>query len=273
LGDFDGLSGSCAWVRDDDTLVIRPLDGKSGVLDSWDMRPPWHAAALDAQRLVVEPGVAARTCSLMCSGMTHLFDVDVSGLDTSAVHDMSGMFNRCESLVKVDLSALDGNEVVDASRMFSGCASLADLTLPRRMKPEVLRGMFDTCLSLACVSHVRGLDLSCARDVANLFSCSGVVVADLSGQCLDNVGCARNAFAGCEGLSAVSLPAIPFAYDVARDLLPGSLFSDSQSWLGRVKALVRGEPFVMEPSASRVCRQAPHVMHEVDVADGVDFSL
>ena len=57
-----------------------------------------------------------------CSGMT---EVDLRGLNTSGVSDMSHMFRECSSLKKVSVSHLwDTNKVTDSEHMFTGCSNL-----------------------------------------------------------------------------------------------------------------------------------------------------
>jgi len=52
-----------------------------------------------------------------CGSLTEL---DVSGLDTSKVTDMSYMFYRCGSLTELDVSGLDTSKVTDMRNMFFG---------------------------------------------------------------------------------------------------------------------------------------------------------
>ena len=46
-------------------------------------------------------GASAQTCANMFDGCTNLGTADLSGLDTSAVTDMSSMFANCPALISV----------------------------------------------------------------------------------------------------------------------------------------------------------------------------
>ena len=127
------LSGSCEWSIDEtETLILRPLPGLSrGTLESWAGAAacPWNGAASRATSVRVEPGVSAMNCDYMFWGFRKLVSVDLSGLDTSRVKSMYGMFRYCESLETVDLSPLDTSGVTNMREMFAGCASLPAVDL------------------------------------------------------------------------------------------------------------------------------------------------
>ena len=127
------LSGSCEWsVDENETLIIRPLPGLSrGTLESWAGAAacPWNGAANRAISVRVEPGVSAMNCDYMFWGFRKLVSVDLSGLDTSRVKSVYGMFRYCESLETIDLSGLDTSSVTNMREMFAGCASLLAVDL------------------------------------------------------------------------------------------------------------------------------------------------
>ena len=53
---------------------------------------------------------------------------NINTFDTSAVTEMSGLFEGCEALSELDLSSLDTHAVTNMSGMFKGCKSLQTLT-------------------------------------------------------------------------------------------------------------------------------------------------
>ena len=55
--------------------------------------------------------------------------LDLSGWNTSHVHEMDCMFYRCDSLESLNLSGWDVSNVVDMGSMFCGCESLESLDL------------------------------------------------------------------------------------------------------------------------------------------------
>ncbi len=76
--------------------------------------------------------------------------VDLKGLDTSAVTDMSGMFSGCRSLKYLDLTSLSTSAVTATDHMFRNCSSLITLDLGKTDFSNVqsMRGMFSGCEEL-----------------------------------------------------------------------------------------------------------------------------
>lgn len=91
-------------------------------------------------------------------------DVTNNTFDTSAVTDMSGLFEGCEALSALDLSSLDTHAVTNMSGMFKGCKELQTLSLG---------GTFDT----AHVTNMTEMFRDCERlgvlDLSN-FDLTGI---------------------------------------------------------------------------------------------------
>ena len=123
-------SGTCEWRIDEDGLLtVRPLgDGESGTLANWGSNPegaPWYSQRESIQTAVIEPGVSVKTCKGMFEGCSSLTFLDLSGLDTSNVTDMSRMFYGCSSLSTIYASAsFDVSAVTSSYSMFSSCKRL-----------------------------------------------------------------------------------------------------------------------------------------------------
>ncbi|MCC8028237.1 MAG: BspA family leucine-rich repeat surface protein, partial [Lachnospiraceae bacterium] len=88
------------------------------------------------------------------SYMFHITDVtklDLSGFDTSNVQTMRNMFCYCECLTELDLSNFDTSNVTDMSFMFSHCSDLTDLDISSFDTSNVttMSYMFNECSSLA----------------------------------------------------------------------------------------------------------------------------
>lgn len=68
----------------------------------------------------------------------------LSGLNTSNVTTMSGMFYDCKSLTEIDLKGWDTSYVLDMSNMFCNCASLTSVTMTGDLSNQVsCVNMFD----------------------------------------------------------------------------------------------------------------------------------
>lgn len=70
--------------------------------------------------------------------------IDLSGLDTSKVTNMSYMFGRCEKLTSLNLAYFDTSNVTDMKGMFSSCLKLTSLSLSNFDTSKVtdMRSMF-----------------------------------------------------------------------------------------------------------------------------------
>ncbi|EGO8095285.1 BspA family leucine-rich repeat surface protein [Enterococcus faecalis] len=89
------------------------------------------------------------------SGST-IVSINLSGLDTSQVTDMTNMFSSCSKLTSLDLSSFNTSQVTSMEGMFSGCSGLTSLDVSRFNTSEVksMDGMFSDCTGL------KSLDLS-----------------------------------------------------------------------------------------------------------------
>ncbi|AQP61320.1 BspA family leucine-rich repeat surface protein [Listeria monocytogenes] len=92
----------------------------------------------------------------MFSLCRNLSELDLSGLDTSAVTNMYAMFQNCTSLEELDLSNFDTSSATNMYAMFSGCRSLEKLDVSNFDTSSVahMQFMFEKC------SILEELDLS-----------------------------------------------------------------------------------------------------------------
>ncbi|EAC2363700.1 BspA family leucine-rich repeat surface protein [Listeria monocytogenes] len=94
------------------------------------------------------PSLLATT--YMFSLCRNLSELDLSGLDTSAVTNIYGMFQNCISLEELDLSNFDTSSVTNMYSTFSGCRSLEKLDVSNFDTSSVtnMQFMFEKCSSL-----------------------------------------------------------------------------------------------------------------------------
>ena len=132
-----GTSGTVTWtLYGDGELVLAPTSGDTGTLESfsnkWDSGVladvPWYLYRTSIYSVTVSGTVVCgESATCMFYSCSKLETADLSGLDTSAVTDMSEMFFYCPSLTSLDLSSFDTSSVTDMSWMFYGCSSLESL--------------------------------------------------------------------------------------------------------------------------------------------------
>ena len=175
--------GTCQWKIDSSgCLIIEPQSGESGELEDWaGPEAPWLEYKSSIVSATIKKTVIARTTSWAFYECDRLQSVDLSGLDTSKVTSMFGMFGGCSSLASLDLSSFDTSKVTGMSNMFYGCSSLASLDL----------SSFDT---------------SSAASMSFMFSgCSSLASLDLSSFDTSKVTGMSNMFYGCSSLRSVAL--------------------------------------------------------------------
>ena len=83
--------------------------------------------------------------------------IDISGIDTRGVRDLTRLFNECRLLKDIQgLNSIDTSGVVRMSRMFSGCVNLkgVDVSNFNTSNVEYMDYMFNEC------SSIESLDLS-----------------------------------------------------------------------------------------------------------------
>lgn len=146
--------GTCCWRIDPrGTLWIAPAPGQTrgDAGGPSEERVPWRRrrGEVKAVRVVGTVRLGGDATGLFC-GMSRCERMDLAGLDTSRVTDMSRLFDGCRSLAALDVSAWETSQAEDLRGMFCGCSSLSFLDLS-------------------------GWDMSGALDVSEVFrSCTGL---------------------------------------------------------------------------------------------------
>ncbi|EAC9715847.1 BspA family leucine-rich repeat surface protein, partial [Listeria monocytogenes] len=136
----------------------------------------------------------------MFKNCSNLMEVDLSGLDTSAVTTMWDMFNSCRALEELDVSNFDTSSVTDMYRVFNGCEKLKKLDVSN----------FDTSSATAMVQMFRNCSALEKLDVSN-FNTS--LVTDM-----------RAMFAGCTSLEALDVS----NFDTSSVTNMAAMFSDNE---------------------------------------------
>ncbi len=105
----------------------------------------WEADKDKLTSLTIQKGVkAAAGCRYLFYNLNKLKTLDVSGLDTSAMTNMSYMFSGCSKLTYLDLSNFNTEKVTTMIYMFNNCSDLIyiDLSNFNTKKTEEMDYMF-----------------------------------------------------------------------------------------------------------------------------------
>ncbi|HAA4071956.1 TPA: BspA family leucine-rich repeat surface protein [Listeria monocytogenes] len=101
---------------------------------------------------------------------TKLTELDVSGLDTSAVTNMYNMFNRCSALEELDVSHFDTSSVTNMTNMFQNTFLIRELDVSNWDTSSVttMQSMFDECNSLE-ILDVSNWETSSVTNMTSMF--------------------------------------------------------------------------------------------------------
>ena len=200
--------GTCQWMIDSSgCLIIEPQSGEMGELEDWGWTAPWSNYKNSIISATIKKTVIAKTASSAFYDCKSLRSVDLSGLDTSKVTDMSDMFYNCSSLASLDLSSFDTSSVTSMSSMFCNCSSLASLDVSSfdTSKVTSMYCMFQGCSSLASLD-VSGLDTSKTTSMCCMFQgCSSLASLDLSSFDTSKVTDMSSMFRECSSLKSLNV--------------------------------------------------------------------
>ncbi|EAC5123918.1 BspA family leucine-rich repeat surface protein [Listeria monocytogenes] len=148
-----------------------------------------------------------RTTENMFLYTLNLTELDVSGLDTSAVSNMRGMFYRCSALEELDVSHFDTSSVTNMLYMFCDNEKLEKLDVSNFDTSSVtdIRMMFENCSSLEelDVSH---FDTSSVTTMTSMFrNCSGLEELDVSNFDTSSVTNMTSMFQNCTSLEKLDI--------------------------------------------------------------------
>ncbi|EAC2355875.1 BspA family leucine-rich repeat surface protein, partial [Listeria monocytogenes] len=110
------------------------------------------------------------TTKAMFGNANKLTELDVSGLDTSAVTNMQTMFQSCRALEELDVSHFDTSSVTTMRGMFQNCKALEKLDVSNFDTSSVttMLSVFAECNSLE-ILDVSNFDTSSVTDMTAMF--------------------------------------------------------------------------------------------------------
>ena len=137
-----------------------------------------------------------------CPALTSL---DVSHFNTSRVTNMNAMFDNCSGLTSLDLSSFNTSKVTNMSYMFDGCSGLKSLDLSYFNTSYVtdMRNMFSGCSGLKSL-NLSGFDTYRVTDMYSMFGdCSSLTSLDLGSFNTSDVTDMADMFFGCSNLQHI----------------------------------------------------------------------
>ena len=230
--------GSCRWGIDTGgTLWITPAAGRTEgtaqslpkgetwIEPSYGKGALWRSQSKGIRSVKVLGTVRLVGCAnCMFAGLTHCKDMDLTGLDTSGLQDMTLMFDRCLSLTSLDLSGWDTSGVRSMEGVFSNCRGLVTLDLLGWDTPQVesTAGMFRTCSSLVSLD-LSGWSTSRVAGMSCMFSsCRKLVSVNVSGWDMSRVKFTDYMFSDCNSLASLDVS----GWDMSQAAVTSGMFSN-----------------------------------------------
>ena len=143
--------------------------------------------------------------SFIFSGLSALTTLNLWGLDTSNVINMSYMFYDCRSLKSLDLSCIKTPNVTDMSCMLDNCLALAKLNIKGLDTSNVtnMSSMFYKCKSLTTLA-LSGLKTSNVTDMSDMFlQCESLASLYMTNLDARKVKDMSYMFCGCKSLTTL----------------------------------------------------------------------
>ncbi|EIG7041715.1 BspA family leucine-rich repeat surface protein [Listeria monocytogenes] len=150
---------------------------------------------------------AVTTMTDMFQYCSALEELDVSNFDTSSVTTMRSMFQRSELLRELDVSNFDTSSVTNMWIMFDGCASLEKLDVSNFDTSSVtnMSVMFNDCASLEELD-VSNFDTSSVTNMSYMFqNCASLKELDVSNFDTSSVTRMWAMFTACTSLEALDV--------------------------------------------------------------------
>lgn len=127
---------------------------------------------------VLSPADAGRMFSgTKYPGYTNISSVDLSGLDTTNVISMYGMFDGCTYLRNINFTGIDTSKVTIMSSMFSNCTSLTsvDLSEFNVAKTPNTSSMFSVCINLKYIYVAYDWNIPTASSTSMFYRCTSLI--------------------------------------------------------------------------------------------------
>ena len=134
--------------------------------------------------------------------------MDLDGLDTSQIINMSHMFDDCVDLTLLNVSNWNMSRVERTDMMFGRCLNLTSLNLSKwdMSKVNLMDDMFEQCQSLTSLGDVSNWNIENATDIAYMFEyCYNLTSLNLSKWNTSNVTYMTGIFRECRSLTSLDL--------------------------------------------------------------------
>lgn len=138
--------------------------------------------------------------------LNNCISIDLNGLDTSNVTDMSYMFRSSSKLTSLDLSSFDTSKVLTMTSMFNGCTSMTSINVSSFDTSKVgnMSEMFRDCSKLTSIDGLNSFTSPSTTTIGYMFyNCQLIERLDLSGFDTSIVNSMTKTFYNCKKLTTI----------------------------------------------------------------------
>ena len=181
------------------------ITGQEYSLDSeaLTVNTPWYDDAGNIQTVVFVDDIVPISVGAWFAGFTNLTSIDLNGLNTTNVTDMSNMFLRCTSLKEITFgNDFNTSNVRNMTLMFGYCG-MEELNLSsfNTSKVENMTAMFEGCHLLETLTFGENFNTRNVKNMSYMFNiCQGLGELDLSNFNTSNVTDMSFMFYRCSNL-------------------------------------------------------------------------
>lgn len=204
-----GTYGDITWVIDaNGKLTVEGTGDFASSYSTGSSRAPWYSkhGYIKSAEINVTGMTDASYMFEWCYNMT---DVDLKGLDTSTITNMSNMFHDCTNKnLNINVSGFNTQSVTDMSYMFGDCKYLQNLDLSSFNTNNVksMAGMFSGCAYLKNINLGQNFTTRSVTDMSSMFSgCTKLESVNYKQFNTDNVTNMASMFSGCRALGNLDL--------------------------------------------------------------------
>ena len=211
---LSGTYGNTSWTIDENGLLeisgtgemYKYIEQENWMFVGYTMLTPWgeYRDIIKSAKVNVTD---VKYLKKMFYGCENLEYIDLKGLQTDNVVDMSCMFGNCKKLKTTIFGDFNTENVTNMSGMFSGCSSLEiiDLSFLKTQNVTSMSSMFSGCSSLETID-LSPLNTENVTSMSSMFlGCSSLETIDLSPLNTGNVTNMSGMFSGCSSLKTIDL--------------------------------------------------------------------
>ena len=196
-----GESAGLTYTVDGDTVTI------TGEGECWTNGSELQTAISNAKHVVFKECKIQGSMKRAFAGYSTLQSINLSGLDTSEVTDMYGMFWGCSGLTSLEIGGINTSQVTNMELMFAGCSGLTSLDVSGFDTSQVtnMASMFLGCSGLTSI-NVSNFDTSNVTSMVDMFrTCNVLASLDVSGFDTSKVTDMSGMFFGGYGLTSLDV--------------------------------------------------------------------